>query len=63
MIKVECIENDETIKLFFESRTTDNSSLAELDKLYEVLVSNLRLVVLNASYDRSNQFSITLKNK
>lgn len=64
MIKVESLEKeiDKTTVLYFESRTVDEESLADLDRMYEVLMSNLRTRVVAAGYDNSQKFFIELNN-
>ena len=64
MIKVDLLEKeiDKTTVMYFETRTVDEDSLSELDKLYEILMSNLNRVVVAAGYDNSQKFFIELKN-
>lgn len=64
MIKVEFLEKeiDKTSVIYFESRTTDEDSLADLDRLYELLVSSLRSKVVAGGYDNSAKFFIEIKN-
>ena len=63
MIKVEFLEKeiDRTAVIYYESRTTDEESLAELDRLYEVLMSALRSKVVAGGYDNSAKFFIEVK--
>lgn len=64
VIKVDLLEKeiDKTTVIYFESRTIDDNSLTELDKLYELLMSSLRSKVIGAGYDTSAKFFIELKN-
>ena len=64
MIKVEYLEKeiDKTTVLYFESRTVDEESLADLDRVYEVLMSSLKRVIVAAGYDNSQKFFIELNN-
>ena len=64
MIKVDLLEKeiDKTTVLYFESRTTDDRSLEDLDRLYEILMSNLNRVAVAGGYDNSQKFFIELKN-
>ena len=64
MIKVEYLEKeiDKTTVLYFESRTVDAESLADLDRVYEVLMSGLKRVIVAAGYDNSQKFFIELNN-
>lgn len=62
MIKVEVVEQDESVVLYFEARTTDPKSLEELDSLYAVLMTAMKRTALGAKYDCSNKFSIKLNN-
>ena len=62
MIKVEFDRREDETTLFFESRTTDDDSLKELDHLYEILMSGLARTALGGGYDNTARFSITLKN-
>jgi hypothetical protein len=64
VIKVDLLEKeiDKTTILYFESRLVDDESLMDLDKLYEILMSNLNRVVVAAGYDNSQKFFIELKN-
>ena len=63
MIKVEFVKKANTTVLHFESRTTDDTSLSELDHLYEILMSNMQRTALGGGYDSSSRFSIELKNE
>lgn len=65
MIKVDLLEKeiDNTTVLYFETRTKDEESLQELDKLYEILIANLSRVVVAAGYDNSSKFFVELKNQ
>lgn len=63
MIKVDLVKKDEdTSVLYFESRTTDEASISELDSLYELLMSALKRNAVSGGYDSSYKFSIELKN-
>lgn len=62
MIKVEFDKREDETTLYFESRTTDEDSLKELDHLYEILMSGLSRTALSGGYDNSTRFSITLNN-
>ena len=62
MIKVEFDKREDETTLFFESRTTDDESLKELDHLYEILMSSMARTALGGGYDCSNKFSIILAN-
>lgn len=63
MIKVEFLEKeiDKTSVMYFESRTIDEESLVELDRLYEILMSALRSKVVAGGYDNSAKFFIEVK--
>jgi hypothetical protein len=63
VIKVEFTKNEGTTTLHFESRTTDEDSLTELDHLYEILMFSMQRTSLGGGYDSSTRFSITLNNK
>lgn len=64
MIKVDLLEKeiDKTTVLYFESRLTDDDSLSELDRLYEILVSSLSKVMVAGGYDNSHKFFIEVHN-
>lgn len=64
VIKVDLLEKeiDKTTVLYFETRTVDDDSLADLDRLYEILMSSLRSKVVAGGYDNSYKFFIELKN-
>ena len=65
MIKVDVTKNEknETATIQFESRTTDQDSLDELDSLYEILMKSMSRTVIKAGYDNSSRFSILLGYK
>jgi hypothetical protein len=62
VIKVDYLVKNDTTTIHFESRTTDEESLSELDHLYEILMSNMQKTALGGGYDSSARFSIILPN-
>jgi chaperonin GroEL (HSP60 family) len=62
MVKVELLKREKTSVLFFESRTTDDTAIKELDELYAILMTSLGPSNAKGVYENSSRFSIELKN-